>query len=298
MLKYYVVRIVVIASLMVFPSAIWAVQKNQDQVRGSFLSTRPGGTAAKPKPKKTVPKKKTSDVTSSGSTDSTPSSHNLAISTPETTVGLGYSLFMKGEDGRPVRVDPSRAFVTDDAIRILIEPNIDGFLYIFHSEEKGRPQLLYPDPRLQAGSNAVRAHVPHEVPSSTDPNQSNQWFVFEGTPTKERVFIVISRQPLKGIPIGQELVQKYSGNEKDFHWSPDEATWASIEKEVNDARIVTTTKDTGKQQTKLERTSLTRSLGLPKSAPPPSVILMNKTPGKENLVTVVDLTHNRRTNTE
>lgn len=292
MLKSLLVRIVVIASLVALQPATWAFQKGADQVRGSFLSTRPSKIATNPKPKKTALKKKTSATAESGSTGATSSSHNLAISTPEAAVGLGYTLFMKGKDGRPVRVDPSRAFVTNDAIRILIEPNIDGFLYIFHSEEKGRPQLLYPDPRLQAGSNAVRAHVPHEVPSSTDPNELNQWFVFEGTPTKERVFIVISRQPLKGIPIGQELVQKYSGNEKDFHWSPDEATWASIEKEVNDARIVTTTKDTGKQQTKLERTSLTRSLGLPKSAPPPSVILMNKTPGKENLVTVVDLTHN------
>ncbi|MBI4750567.1 MAG: DUF4384 domain-containing protein [Acidobacteria bacterium] len=291
MLKYFVVRIVVIASLMVFPSAIWAVQKNQDQVRGSFLSTRPGGTAAKPKPKKAVPKKKTSDVTSSGSTEPTASSHNLAISTPGTAVGLGYTLFMKGPKDQPVRVDTNREFVTGDAIRILLEPNIDGFLYIFHTEQDKNPQLLFPDPRLQAGSNAVRAHVPYEVPSSTDANQRNQWFVFDGAPTTERLLIIIARQPITGIPIGQELVQKYAGNENGFQWSPSKELWAKIRNEKTGAQIVSTNSNAGTVQTKLEQTSLTRSLGLPKGAPAPSVILMNQSANKENLVTEVDLTH-------
>ncbi|HMZ81309.1 MAG TPA: DUF4384 domain-containing protein [Acidobacteriota bacterium] len=290
MLKSVLVCIVVLGSLVAWQPATWAFQKGADQVRGSFLSTRPNKITTNPKPKKTALKKKTSGTAESGSTGATTSSHQLAISTPGTAVGLGYTLFMKGPNNQPVRVDPSRAFVTDDAIRLLLEPNIDGFLYIFHTEENKNPQLLFPDPRLQAGSNAVRAHVPYEVPSSTDSNQSNHWFVFEGDPATERLLIIIARQPITGIPIGQELVQQYVGHETDFKWSPNETLWAKMRDERTGAQIATTM-NANKMRTKAEQTSLTRSLGLPKSAPPPSVILMNQSADKENLVTEVDLTH-------
>lgn len=290
MLKSVLVCIVVIGSLVAGQPATWAFQKGADQVRGSFLSTRPNKIATNPKPKKTTLKKKTSATAESGSTGATASSHQLAISTPGTAVGLGYTLFMKGPNNQPVRVDPSRAFVTDDAIRLLLEPNIDGFLYIFHTEENKNPQLLFPDPRLQAGSNAVRAHVPYEVPSSTDSDQSNRWFIFKGDPATERLLIIIARQPIPGIPIGQELVQQYVGHETDFKWSPNEKLWAKIRDERAGAQIATTT-NVDTPQTKAEQTSLTRSLGLPKSAPPPSVILMNQSVDKENLVAEVDLTH-------
>lgn len=290
MLKSLLVCIVVIGSLVAWQPATWAFQKGADQVRGSFLSTRPNKIAPSPKPKKTALKKKTSAIAEPSSTGAAASSHKLSISTPGTAVGLGYTLFMKGPKDQPVRVDPSQTFVSGDAIRLLLEPNIDGFLYIFHTEENKNPQLLFPDPRLQAGSNAVRAHVPYEVPSSTDPNQSNHWFVFEGEPTTERLLIIIARQPITGIPIGQELVQQYIGHEKDFKWSPNEKLWAKMRDEKTGAQIATTA-SADRPQTKSERTSLTRSLGLPKSAPPPSVILMNQSVDKENLVAEVDLTH-------
>lgn len=258
---------------------------SEDQVRGGFLSTRP--TKATKPVKKPVASTKlpVSDPAKDGTVG------KPGVPPASGTIGVGYSLYLRDENNRPVRVDAAREFHTGDAIRLIVEPNIDGFLYIFHTENDQNPIMLFPDARLQAGSNAVRAHVPYEVPSSTDPNTLMQWFVFEGEAAVERVFVMVTRAPLADIPTGEALVKLCEENEAGCPWSPQPGVWQRVLDESKRPLIVGKSKTLGQPQSAAEKTSVTRSLGLPKSAPPPAVVYMNPTADKDNLVTVVSLSH-------
>lgn len=256
-------------------------QGNEDQVRGGFLSTRPQKQSiSTKKPLPTRPK--STDTTSVSTTSSTMKLNAL---------GIGYTIFMRDANGRAVRVDPSREFHSGDAIRIVMEPNSDGFLYIFHTENNSNPVMLFPDPRLQAGNNAIRAHVPYEVPSSTDSISELRWFVFEGESASERVFLVVTRQPLSDIPTGEKLMSYCQAKPDACPWKPTVDMWTKLTKEANNPLIVSKSKTQGLAQTSVEKSSVTRSLGLPKTAPAPSVICMNPTSDKGNLIAVIDLTH-------
>ena len=54
---------------------------------------------------------------------------------------------MADAGGNAVRVEPSREFHNGDRIRISLEPNLDGYMYVFHSENDGPPEMLDPDAR-------------------------------------------------------------------------------------------------------------------------------------------------------
>ena len=69
-------------------------------------------------------------------------------------------IFMREPSGRAIRVEPTREFRTGDRIRIALEPNTDGYLYIFNSENGAAPKMIFPDARLDGGENWIEAHVP------------------------------------------------------------------------------------------------------------------------------------------
>ena len=95
-------------------------------------------------------------------------------------IGLGYTIFMRDVNGRAVRVDPTREFHNGDRIRISLEPNVDGYLYVFHTEGDGPPEMIYPDARLEGGENWIEAHVPIDVPSTLETDERLRWFQFYG----------------------------------------------------------------------------------------------------------------------
>src|SRR5690242_15934510 len=93
-------------------------------------------------------------------------------------LGLGYTVYHRDANGQPVRVSMAKEFNQDDAVRVVVESNVSGYLYIFHTENNGAPEMLFPDGRLNGGENRIAAHVPHEVPSSQEPDPRARWFVF------------------------------------------------------------------------------------------------------------------------
>jgi hypothetical protein len=76
-------------------------------------------------------------------------------------IGLGYTLYQRAESGEVKRVRASQPFYENDQVRFVIEPNIDGYLYIFYTENDGEPEMIFPDHRLSQGANQVKAHVPY-----------------------------------------------------------------------------------------------------------------------------------------
>jgi hypothetical protein len=312
-------------ALVVCVSARTHAQEEEEAVRGSFLTTRvtassgtgssasasisasanqAAGKTGSNKPTsgktgstgKTTPKKPTGrtttrvGVTAKGSTGNTNMSGKVGASMEAyspSAIGLGYTLYMRDAGGSAMRVDPSREFRAGDRIRLSLETNTDGYLYIFHTENDGEPQMLYPDVRLERGANKIEAHVPYEIPWN-EPGVEN-WFKFDANPANERLYIVVTRQPLPGIPTDTALVS-YCGQNR-CPWRPPVGVWAQV-KMSGQAKVgVVKSTSYGQRQTQTEQVAVTRGLGLEQTAPEPSVIRMNASSNLPVLVTAVDLIH-------
>ncbi|HEV7857946.1 MAG TPA: DUF4384 domain-containing protein [Pyrinomonadaceae bacterium] len=220
-----------------------------------------------------------------------PSGNSYGNTSPATALALGYTLYMRDASGDAVRVDPSREFHNGDRVRIALEPNTDSYLYVFHTENNSQPEMIFPDQRLSGGDNFIEAHVPTEIPSSQEQNESLRWFTFYGQPATERLYIVITREPLPLVPTGDTLVTYCQVNKASCPWHPSGQIWAQVQKELNARVLVNKEKNYGQAQTTREREATTRGFGLDQSAPSPSVIRMNATSNAPVLVTALDLVH-------
>jgi hypothetical protein len=204
---------------------------------------------------------------------------------------MGYTLYMRDANGEAVRVDPSRSFRTGESVRILLETNTDGYLYIFNTTDNGDPVMIYPDTRLDDGGNYIEAHVPIEIPSREEAQENYRWFTFDNKPGTERLYVVFSREPLPGVPIEDDLV-KYCGQNGNFcPWRPSAALWSQVKAGLNARVQVARSKSYGQAQTKGESDAVNRGLGLTRTEPEPSIIRMNASSTSGLLITVLELAH-------
>ncbi len=299
---------------------------NQENVRGAFLSTRVSASAAvgstSPSASRTRRQTKAAAARRRSTTKSstgTASTGKAGVGTKSATgktgtgktgagsvgggqipvnsytsapIGIGYSLYMRDTNGDAVRVDPSRIFRAGDRIRISLETNTDGFLYVFHTENNGEPQMIYPDAKLDEGENFVEAHVPYEIPWSGEQSESLRWFVFDQNPANERLYIVVTRDPLPGVPTGQQLVNYCAENQGQCPWRPASNLWSQVRVNAEGKVVVDRKAATyGQKQSASERDATTRGLGLAPAAPEPSIVRMNASSNAGVLITALDLIH-------
>jgi len=282
-----------------------SAQQPDDEVRGAFLSTRPKATNTNaPSRRHRTPRNTNSGATNNNtsapvknanSTNASAKNSNSnksgSVKNRSQAIGLGYTLFMRDANGRGVRVEPAREFHNGDRVRISLEPNVDGYLYVFHTEGDGAPEMIYPDARLDAGDNLVEAHVPMEVPSSEEADDRLRWFTFYGDAGTERLYVIVTREPLTSVPTGDDLVTFCAANKDKCPWHPTPEVWAQVQDATKAEVKVVTSKAFGQTQTEKEKIATTRGLGLDKSAPQPSVIRMSASTNAALLVTVLDLVH-------
>ncbi|HEY0077223.1 MAG TPA: DUF4384 domain-containing protein [Pyrinomonadaceae bacterium] len=272
--------------------------KNSGVVKNSGGAKRPGGASKGQGAASASKSVKASGVKSA--------SASKAVVPAPGSIGLGYTLYMRDASGGAVRVDPARSFRAGEQIRIALETNSDGYLYIFHTENGSNPQMLYPDVRLNGGTNAVRAHVPYQVPSSL-----NDWFKFDANAATERLYIVVARKPLAGIPFGEELKRLIaerteadaqasveqlaagcSRNPEPCVWRPTPTLWAQVSKASSEPAVLEkSTVELGQLQTSNEREATVRGISLSQDEPAPSVVRMSASSNSNLLVTVIDLVH-------
>jgi len=275
-------------------------QEPDDDVRGAFLSSRPKTTNANASRRRRPPRNTNSAAAKNANTGMTNASNANTRKSTNTNnsatglakaIGLGYTLFMRDASGRSVRVEPGREFHNGDRVRISLEPNVDGYLYVFHTEGNGPAEMIYPDARLDGGENWIEAHVPLEVPSSEETDERLRWFTFYGDPGIERLYVVVTREPLPLVPTGSELVNFCSTNKDKCPWRPAAEIWTRVSDATRAEVRIVTTKTFGQPQTEKEKVATTRGLGLDTSAPQPAVIRMNAATNAPVLVTVLDLIH-------
>ena len=274
-------------------------QEPQDDVRGAFLTTRPkpvdksakGHETARPSRRR--PKTSTTKPSVTGSATVT-TSVGTKDTHPKVTsqkLGLGLTLFTRDSLGLAVRADPTRTFHRGDRVRVLLETNADGYLYIFNTTNGGKPVMIYPNRELDEGGNYLRSHIPFEIPASTASEERLRWLVFDEYAGTERLYFVFTREPLKGIPLEDELIAFCGEPGNSCPIQPNSELWAQIEKEIDAPLQIASTSKYGKGQTERERQAVERGLGLSKDEPEPSLILMSASANSGTLVTVLDLVH-------
>ena len=299
MMKFGTLLTLILPSMLVVGSLIASAQ--DDEVRGAFLESRPkqtnlNGPSRRNRRRPATAKPANANAANTTAADNSNTAGANVAPQPATrksppAIGLGYTIFMREPTGRALRVEPTREFRNGERIRFALEPNVDGYLYIFHSENGGPPRMIFPDARLADGENWIEAHVPIEVPSSEEPDERARWFEFYGDPGSERLYIVVASEPLTGVPTAEELVAFCGLNKDKCPWQPPADVWALVEKATNGEVKVATTQNFGQAQTEREKVAMTRGLGLDKSMPQPSVIRINASSRETVLVTVLDLVH-------
>jgi hypothetical protein len=278
--------------------------QDQEDVRGAFLTSRPKdkpagtGTTAKPSRRRPRPAPSDSGTPSKppekkpgGSTG--PSGSNKPSDTKPVNVarlGLGMTLFTRDSNGLAVRVDPEHVFRKGDRVRVLLETNADGYLYIFNQTDQGPVIMIYPDKDLDEAGNYIKAHVPWEIPSSASDEERLRWLAFDENPGNERLFFVFTREPLNGVPTEDDLISFCKNSSGVCPWRPTTEIWEAIQKQMAEP-LATDRKDRyGRAQTQPEQQASTRGLSLAKDDPEPSLIMMASS-SSPMLVTTLDLVH-------
>ncbi len=297
--------LITLFALTLFIGALVIVSAQQDEdVRGAFLSSRPKTTNANAPRRRRPPRRVNPNNSSTAAnanlantnnkfanTNGSSRAQNGNMTAPMEAIGLGYTLYLRDVNGRAVRVEPTREFHNGDHIRISLEPNVDGYLYVFHTEGDGQPEMIFPDSRLEGGENWIAAHVPIDVPSTVETDERLRWFQFYGNPATEHLFVVVTREPLSDVPIDEALVNYCTANKDKCPWHPTVDVWTRIQQAAKAEVKIVTTNTAGQTQTEKEQVATTRGLGLDQTAPQPSVIRMTASTKAPVLVTVMDLVH-------
>lgn len=106
---------------------------------------------------------------------------------PHPALGLRYTILKKTGDAQ-VETDTDAVFHAGDRIRLAVETNDDGYLYVVSRGSSGTWKVLFPSPEIKDGDNRIQRHVRYEIPSGYT-------FTFDEQPGEEKLFIVLSRQP-------------------------------------------------------------------------------------------------------
>jgi hypothetical protein len=290
------------------------VTQDEDDVRGAFLTSRPkdkpagsGGSSGVSRRRPKSPggsnnpgSGSTGDKTTGKTPDKTPnkpghSGHTPAPAGPATPVnaarlGLGVTLFMRDSNGLAVRIDPDHVFRKGDRVRVLLETNTDGYLYIFNTTNDGAATMIYPDAELDEAGNYLQAHVPFEIPSSLSADERLRWFAFDEVGGTERLFFVFRREPLNGIPLEDELIAFCRESKERCPIKPSAELWEAVQKDLQEPLKTDKAQRYGRAQTAGEQQAATRGLGLSKDDPEPSLVMMASSQ-RPTLVATLDLIH-------
>jgi hypothetical protein len=140
-------------------------------------STSPEGTPREFKPSPT--------------TSSRPAGKTMEVAfNPGETIPLGirYSL-LRRNGSESLEVDSETIFRSGDRIRLRVDVNTTGYLYIINRGSSGNWKVLFPSTEIAGGDNRVQKGIQYEIPPG-------HVFSFDEQPGKEKLFLVFSRQPV------------------------------------------------------------------------------------------------------
>jgi hypothetical protein len=207
------------ALLLLGGSSVWAQDKTGLHARELFYSpapqasqtpsqpSQPQATPVKPTkaPDKVVadkaalkPAAKVDEKNQKPATPATGST--LAVNVP---LGMRYSVLKRNASGAFDEVDADTNFRSGDRIRVKVDSNNTGYLYIVAQGSSGAWQLLFPSQEVAGGSNLIQPGESRTVPSG----DRGQW-AFDDRGGVEKLFVVLTRQPESDL---DKLIYSFSG---------------------------------------------------------------------------------------
>jgi len=127
---------------------------------------------------------------------------NVALS----PLALRYSVLKRNGQGAFEETDSDSTFHTGDRIRLTVQANDTGFLYVVMRGSTGAWRVLFPAPEEAGGDNRVVKGKNYTVP----PGKNGQFF-FDETGGEEKLFLVLTR---KAEPDLESLVYSMADKEK------------------------------------------------------------------------------------
>jgi Domain of unknown function (DUF4384) len=119
-----------------------------------------------------------------------PEQYFQTVAKTERALGLRYSL-LKEVDGDLVETSPGMKFSTGDLIRLSVMGNQKAWLYVVGRGASGEWLSLFPNANSGQRSNELIPGRKYQIPGGT-----GQYFKFDEPPGTERLFILMSKQPV------------------------------------------------------------------------------------------------------
>jgi len=168
-------------AMAVLSSVMWA-QDPGLRARELFYSPPPDATP-QPAVKKSLPAR-------IPQTRPVPGGVPHATPVANVPLGLRYSVLKRDDTGKFVEVDPDATFRSGDRIRLHVDTNTPGYLYVVMQGSSGNWRLLFPSSDVDGGSNRIEKGAAQQIPSG-DTGQ----FLFDQQSGTEKLFLVLSRKP-------------------------------------------------------------------------------------------------------
>ena len=105
-------------------------------------------------------------------------------------LGLRYSVMKRDASGKFVEVDQDATFRSGDRIRLNVDTNTPGYLYVVMQGSSGNWRLLFPSADVEGGNNRIDKGMSQQIP----PGDKGQ-FLFDEQSGTEKLFLVLSRRP-------------------------------------------------------------------------------------------------------
>jgi len=175
-----------ILALTIFAVPMGLLQAQEPTLKARELFYTPPPDAAKPSPATKAPEAKAVTKTVAKSTTKS-ETHTLSASVP---LGLRYAVLKRDASGQYNEVDPDTSFRSGDRIRLKVDANTSGYLYVVMRGSSGTWKLLFPSAEVAGGSNHVSKGESRQIPSG-----ERGQFVFDEQAGNEKLFIVLTRQP-------------------------------------------------------------------------------------------------------
>jgi hypothetical protein len=120
-------------------------------------------------------------------------------------LGLRYSILKDVSGGGTAEVDSATVFRSGDRIRLTVATTETAYAYVVSQGSSGKWRVLFPSPEIGKGSNLIPGGVIYPIPAA-------HWFAFDEQVGEERLFVMISRTPVKDLD-GLIYQLKESGTE-------------------------------------------------------------------------------------
>ena len=143
---------------------------------------------------------------------------NTNLSQLQEYMGIRYRITQLLEDCEQVPVDANSTFHAGDQIRLSLESNADGYLYILNQGTSGSWNYIFPHLTINNGDNFIRKGVEYTIPPRS-------WLRFDENPGDDVLIILLSKIRLD--PFESGIIRQQRA-------SPQQPLTAEIISELND----------------------------------------------------------------